>query len=108
MALAYPDPDESLDFPDTTNTSSDHFSEQKNPHCSETMSLMNSLRLDDSFCDVTVVVQYQTFRAHKLVLAAASGFFRSMFMMGYSESYLGEVRHSNLFIYLFIHSFIYL
>ena len=40
---------------------------------------LNDLRKDKSFCDVKIKVGRDTYPAHKVVLSAASGFFKSMF-----------------------------
>ena len=47
-------------------------------HHDELIERINALRTKQRFCDVTVVVKGQEFRAHKLVLAAASPFFLSL------------------------------
>nr|WEX30371.1 Kelch-like protein 6-A-1 [Carassius gibelio] len=40
---------------------------------------LQSLRLEDSLIDVTLIVQGQSFQCHRVVLAAASHYFRAMF-----------------------------
>ena len=47
-------------------------------HHNELIERINALRTEQRFCDVTVVVKDQKFQAHKLVLAAAGGFFLSL------------------------------
>ena len=39
---------------------------------------LNALRKQETFCDVTVAVKGKEFKAHKVVLAAASPFFLSL------------------------------
>ncbi|KAK7100704.1 actin-binding protein IPP-like isoform X2 [Littorina saxatilis] len=52
-------------------------------------SLLNSLRglwEEDGFCDVRLAVGQREFPAHRLVLSAASPYFRAMFMCGLTEA----------------------
>ncbi|XP_043937078.1 zinc finger and BTB domain-containing protein 44 isoform X2 [Protopterus annectens] len=53
-------------------------------HCQEVLGKLNILRNEGHFCDVTIRVQDKLFRAHKVVLAACSEFFRSK-LTSYSE-----------------------
>lgn len=51
-------------------------------HGDKTLKSMNSLRSRQHFCDVTIVASnYQTFRGHKVVLAACSPFLRDQFLL---------------------------
>lgn len=46
---------------------------------------MNCFRENDELCDVTLLVEGQKIRAHKIILAAASPYFKAMFTGGLSE-----------------------
>lgn len=46
----------------------------------------DTLRRNDSFCDVTIAVKGEEFKAHKDILAASSPFFRSLLESGMRES----------------------
>lgn len=51
-------------------------------HGDKTLKSMNSLRSRQHFCDITIVASnYQTFRGHKVVLAACSPFLRDQFLL---------------------------
>ncbi|CAN9492993.1 unnamed protein product [Ophioblennius macclurei] len=51
-------------------------------HGDKTLKNMNSLRSRQHFCDITIVASnYQTFRGHKVVLAACSPFLRDQFLL---------------------------
>lgn len=45
----------------------------------------DTLRRNDSFCDVTIAVKGEEFKAHKDILAASSPFFRSLLESGMRE-----------------------
>lgn len=47
---------------------------------------LDTLRRNDSFCDVTIAVKGEEFKAHKDILAASSPFFRSLLESGMRES----------------------
>ncbi|XP_078350735.1 kelch-like protein 11 [Oculina patagonica] len=55
-------------------------------HCQELIERLDILRIDHSFCDVTVAVKDKELRAHKVVLAAASPFIRSLLSSDMRES----------------------
>ncbi len=52
---------------------------------------LQSLRATDVLCDVTVIVDDESFRAHKAILVAISDVFRAMFTSGLRESSSTEV-----------------
>ena len=54
-----------------------HFSILKHPK--EAFKVFNHLRQDGKLCDITLVAGGEKFRAHKVVLAAASPYFKAMF-----------------------------
>ena len=52
-------------------------------HCQELIYRLDALRRKESFFDVTVSVKDKEFKAHRLVLAAASPFFLSLLVSGH-------------------------
>ena len=54
-------------------------------HCQELISRLDALRRKESFFDVTVSVKDKEFKAHRLVLAAASPFFLSLLVSDMRE-----------------------
>lgn len=52
----------------------------------EMLDSMNSLRRNGELCDVELVVDQTCFRAHRIVLAASSMYFRAMFCRQMAES----------------------
>ena len=52
---------------------------------------LNQFREEGTFCDVTIIVENEHFKAHKAVLSASSTYFRSMFTLGFQESKSSEV-----------------
>ncbi len=61
-----------------------HFVDDSLPK--ETMDSMEQLRRNEELCDVDLVVEQQCFRAHRVVLAASSMYFRAMFCRQMAES----------------------
>lgn len=55
-------------------------------------STVNQFRLSDLFTDVTIYVDGVPFACHRLILAAASPYFRAMFSYNFRESTEGNVR----------------
>lgn len=56
-------------------------------HGATALEHMNSLRCSKHFCDVTIVASdKQTFKGHKVVLAACSPFLRDQFLLNPSPS----------------------
>ncbi|KAJ8273781.1 hypothetical protein GJAV_G00105460 [Gymnothorax javanicus] len=65
-------------------------------HGDATLRNMNSLRSRQHFCDVTIVASdRQTFRGHKVVLAACSPFLRDQFLLNPSSELKVSVLHSS-------------
>ena len=52
---------------------------------------LNQFREEETFCDVTITIESEHFKAHKAVLSASSTYFRSMFTLGFQESKSSEV-----------------
>ncbi|XP_052085494.1 actin-binding protein IPP-like [Mytilus californianus] len=52
---------------------------------------LHQLRSDDEFCDIDIQVGSQTFRAHKIILAAGSSYFSAMFCSGMMEDHADVV-----------------
>ncbi|KAL8598586.1 hypothetical protein ACOMHN_013469 [Nucella lapillus] len=60
-------------------------------HPKEAMEVMHHLRLSGKLCDVALKVGSEEVKAHKLVLAAASPYFRAMFTGGMREEGLSSI-----------------
>ena len=60
-------------------------------HLAERAAKETTLRRDGKFCDVTISVGEKKIRAHKLVLAASSPYFETMFTGDFPESNQSEV-----------------
>ncbi|XP_063440466.1 actin-binding protein IPP-like [Mytilus trossulus] len=52
---------------------------------------LHQLRSNDEFCDIDIQVGSQTFRAHKIILAAGSSYFSAMFCSGMMEDHADVV-----------------
>ena len=52
---------------------------------------LNELRNQETLCDVTIIVNHRRFRAHKVVLCAASSYFSAMFTSGFQETSQAEI-----------------
>lgn len=57
------------------SSKSSKFTFQSSVHSSHVLQCLNEQRKKDLLCDVTVVVENQSFRAHRAVLASCSDFF---------------------------------
>lgn len=57
----------------------------------EALDMMNMMRRHQKLCDVEIRVENDTFHAHKIVLAAASPYFRAMFTSGLKESEMSVI-----------------
>lgn len=57
----------------------------------ESLDMMNKLRQDDCLCDVVLNAEGTRISAHRLVLSAASSYFRAMFCKGMKEGSQTEV-----------------
>ncbi|KAG9335677.1 hypothetical protein JZ751_004329 [Albula glossodonta] len=65
-------------------------------HGDATLRNMNSLRSRQHFCDVTIIASdRQTFRGHKVVLAACSPFLRDQFLLNPSSELKVSMLHSS-------------
>ena len=54
-------------------------------HLDSLVSKLTQLQMDDSHTDITLKAGTQEFKAHKAVLAASSGYFMSLFTLGFQE-----------------------
>ena len=54
-------------------------------HLDSLASKLTQLQMDDSYTDVTIKAGTREFKAHKAVLAASSGYFMSLFTLGFQE-----------------------
>lgn len=57
----------------------------------EAFKLFSALKEADHLCDIDVLVKMEVFRCHKIVLAAASPYFKAMFTSGLMESKMDKV-----------------
>ena len=80
----------------TFNQNEQHSQTRHSIHCPEfpsaLFSTINQFRLSDLFTDVTIYVDGVPFACHRLILAAASPYFRAMFSYNFRESTEGNVR----------------
>ena len=60
-------------------------------HGQDMLQAINNLRGEESLSDVTVVVGGKEFLTHKVILCAASEYFKAMFTSGFSESSKSEI-----------------
>ena len=60
-------------------------------HPKEALEVMQALRVADKLCDVTLRVGEEEVRAHKVVLASSSPYFRAMFTGGMKEEEMSSV-----------------
>lgn len=49
-------------------------------HSRTMMDKLNTQRLNNQFCDITLLIEGEEFRAHKAVLAACSEYFHELFL----------------------------
>ncbi|XP_005999978.1 zinc finger and BTB domain-containing protein 44 [Latimeria chalumnae] len=69
------------------------FTHSSPSHSQDMLGKLNSLRNEGHFCDVTIRVQDKIFRAHKVVLAACSDFFRSKLVGQTEEKCVLDLHH---------------
>ena len=60
-------------------------------HEKDSFSVFHEMRTLDELCDVTLNVNGREIRAHRVVLAACSSYFRAMLTTGFLESNLGTI-----------------
>lgn len=58
----------------------------------ETMKMMFMMRSHHMLTDVVIEVQHELFHAHKVVLSAASPYFKAMFTGGLKESEMSRIK----------------
>ncbi|XP_033908286.2 kelch-like protein diablo isoform X2 [Acipenser ruthenus] len=76
---------EEAGFPRGTLDSEDYvFVESR--HCNKVLAGLNSLRLNNAFCDVILCCGGQEFPCHRIVLASFSSYFQAMFSTDLMES----------------------
>lgn len=70
---------------------------------------MNKFRQQGLFCDCTLVVQAQHFPVHKLILAAASEYFRALFTTNFIEGKSSQIAINGIQVHIFkeVLNFIY-
>ena len=82
--LSVPSPLDSFHFATPSKMSVLLMSDSK--HRQELIERLDALRRDERFCDITVAVKGKEFKAHKVVLAAASPFFLAVLESDMRES----------------------
>lgn len=60
-------------------------------HEKDSFSVFQEMRKLDELCDITLRVNRREIRAHRVVLAACSSYFRAMLTTGFLESNLGTI-----------------
>ena len=65
-------------------------------HSSVMFSYLSKLRKSDIFCDITIIIANNKYRAHKIILTAASPYFEAMFLSGMAESHQDSVVLQNI------------
>ena len=63
-------------------------------HFTEIMKAMNCLRQDQTFCDISLMIEDKQVFAHRNVLAAGSPYFRSLFLGQFTEATMPNVNLS--------------
>lgn len=71
--------------------SSDKVLEVVGNHEKDSFSVFHEMREFDELCDITLKVNGKEIRAHRIVLAACSPYFRAMLTTGFLESNLGTI-----------------
>lgn len=69
-----------VELPQSIKMSSQRFCLRWNNHQSNLLSVFDQLLHDESFVDVTLAVEGQLLRAHKMVLSACSPYFQALFV----------------------------
>ena len=71
--------------------------------------VLDSLRVSGALCDVTIVVAGQEFKAHKIILAASSPYFKAMLATAFDEKDHSKILIQDIVPHCFemILSFIY-
>ena len=95
----------STDFPDFSEINDEGFGSSEGDkedqgdmsfcmsnYARETMKMMSMMRLHHMLTDVVIEVQQELFHAHKVVLSAASPYFKAMFTGGLKESEMSRVK----------------
>ena len=65
-------------------------------HFSSALCMINTFRIDSSFCDVKLIIGKKSLQAHKCVLAAGSPYFRSLFLGQFTEANMDEINLSEV------------
>eukprot|EP00960_Hanusia_phi_P030044 748353-Hanusia_phi.AAC.1 len=61
-------------------------------HAAELLNGLSHLFHDESLCDITIRVEDETFRAHRVILASSSDFFKILLVGGFKESKEEEIK----------------
>lgn len=54
--------------------------QESEKHCQIVLEQLNFQRLSNQFCDVTLLIEGEEYKAHKSILAASSEYFRELFI----------------------------
>ncbi len=80
----------------STKQKSDSYFYRPKEHFGEIFTQLSKHRRNDKFCDITIVVGGEKYRAHKVILTAACPYFEAMFCSGMVESHQEIVEVQNI------------
>ena len=81
---------------DSTNQKSSSYLYKPKEYFRDIFFQLSKHRRNDKFCDITIIVGGKKYRAHKVILTAASPYFEAMFFSGMVESHQETVEVQNI------------